>query len=261
MTALPARLRRYVHTITKEQCRHDIPPCDVTVDLVPMSAEQRFFYDRFLDPSVIQGNNAWRRAARQVGHLRDICAAPASCRFPGATRVLSNHTPKITRILELLNAEPEEQFVIVSARIEQTNEIERWLHNCAITTARIDSTVNDPTWQANYFKSGRPRVMLMGAKCAAAHSFPQCARLIVASLEWAPGVLAQTIGRIHRINSQRPCRVWILLHERSIEVVQLEVNREKDRLIKLALLGEPVKIPNVLAREILLSAVKQWRDN
>jgi SNF2 family DNA or RNA helicase len=253
---LASRLAAHCFTITKAECNPDIPPCHLQVERVEMGAEQSLVYHHFLDRSNIRGNHAFKRAAKQIGYLRDICAAPhsASVKLNGPI-CHSNHTPKTRRIIELINTEPHQQFVVVSARIEQTTEIQRWLAASGISFARIDSTTKDHAGQAADFKSGAKHVMLMGAKCAAAYSFPQCRRLIIASLEWSPGILDQTIGRIYRVNSTQTCQVWILLHAGTIEEVQLETNRRKDQLIKQLLRGTPIDIPQTTPEDLLRASI------
>jgi superfamily II DNA or RNA helicase len=132
--------------------------------------------------------------------------------------------------------------VIVCSRLGQSGAIQRRLHEAGIPTARIDSSLppDQHTGEAHRFKRGEARVLLMGIKCAQAHSFPGCPNLIVGSLEYSCGTFEQAVGRVWRVNSPREVHVWCVLHQGTIEEVMFDTVATKGDAAAICLRGERV---------------------
>lgn len=245
----PARLLKLLKPnlayISKEDCNPNLQPCEVVDVRVPVGKEQARLYGywlerahyrpEFKDPLTIAGV--------QMSRLRGVCTAPASLDY---TRGMckSNFNAKIVTTLEIIRdcLRKGQQVVHVASRVDQNAELARRLSQAGIAIARIDSTVKAElhTAEANRFKRGDARVMLMGIKCAQGHSFEACPNLIVGSLEWTPGTLHQAKGRVWRLNSPIPVKVWVILHKNTIEEVLFDRVATKQDAATLCLHGRRV---------------------
>jgi hypothetical protein len=206
-------------------------------------------------------DNPMVRAAMQVAILRDLCASPSASkwnRIPTAI-VRSNFNPKTAAILALVRdiIGKREQVVIVCSRLSQSDYLQRKLTEAGVPTARIDSSITPDrhTGQANLFKAGAVPVLLMGIKCAQAHSFEMCRNLIIASLEYSWGSFCQAIGRIDRVTSKLPMDVYCVLSKNSIEEIMFDIVATKGDAATICLQGKrvprdfvPADLGDVLAR-------------
>ena len=100
--------------------------------------------------------------------------------------------------------------------------------------------------------------MLMGIKCAQGHSFDGCPNLIIGSLEWSYGSLHQAKGRVWRLTSKRPVKVWCVLHKNSIEELLFDRVATKQDAATICLRGMrvprdfmPVDAAEVLAEHVV----------
>jgi SNF2 family DNA or RNA helicase len=245
----PARLLKLLKPtmayISKEDCNPNLMPCEVIDVRVQMGKEQEKMYAYWLN----RGNyypefdNPLVIAQVQTSRLRGACASPATLDY---TRGLckSNFNPKAVTILQLIRdcMARGEQAVVVSARVGQSDELARRLADAGVPIARIDSTIAAElhTAEANRFKRGDARVMLMGIKCAQGHSFDRCPNLIVGSLEWTYGSLHQAKGRVWRLTSWKPVKVWCVLVKNSIEELLFDRVALKQDAATLCLHGKRV---------------------
>jgi ribosomal protein L18E len=246
----PARLLKLITPtmafISKEACNPNKPKVTVHDVRVPMGAQQAKLYGYFMNRANIPESNPKVRAAKQVAILRDLCAAPASSRWNKVQDKLvrSNFNSKAAAILSIARDVllRKDQVVIVCARLKQTDMLEKLLAQAGIPVSRIDSSLppDRHSEQANLFKSGATAVMLMGIKCAQAHSFDQCPNLIVASLEYTWGAFDQASGRIDRVTSKRPMNIWCVLHENSYEEIMFDTVVTKGDAATICLRGERV---------------------
>jgi superfamily II DNA or RNA helicase/predicted RNA methylase len=245
----PARLLKLLKPtmayISKEDCNPNLMPCQVIDVRVPMGKEQEQLYAYWLDRAnyMPEFNNPLTIAAVQTSRLRGVCASPATLDYTRG-KCRSNFNPKMVTILQLVRdcMAKGEQVVIVSARVGQSDALSRRLTDAGVAIARIDSTVPAElhTAEANRFKRGDARVMLMGIKCAQGHSFDRCSNLIVGSLEWTYGSLHQAKGRVWRLTSWRPVTVWCVLHKNSIEELLFDRVALKQDAATLCLHGKRV---------------------
>jgi hypothetical protein len=115
-------------------------------------------------------------------------------------------------------------------------------------------------YQANLFKSGRARILMLGIKCAAAHSFDDAQNLIVGSLEYSFGTWEQARGRIDRVTNKTVKNIYCILHQNSIEEVQFEIVSIKGDAANLCLRGKrvPRDFKPVDSSEILATALDRF---
>lgn len=260
----PARLLKlltpFTAYISKEDCRADLPPRILHDVRVPMGKQQGRLYAHYMERRNIPGATPLERASKQINILRAMTADPAGSDWNNnaALRVTSTFNPKLAAILSLVQQMlgRGEQAVIVCSRLGQSNNLERRLHEAGVSTARIDSSLVPEmhTGEAHRFKAGTARVLLMGIKCAQAHSFPQCPNLIVGSLEYSCGTFEQAVGRVWRVNSPVPVHVWCVLHRGTIEEVMFDTVATKGDAAAICLRGQrvardhkPVDLGEVLA--------------
>jgi hypothetical protein len=266
----PARLLKILKPlmafISKADCSPDYKPAKVVDVRVPMGREQSKLYAYYLDRGHIPASHPLVRARKQTAWLRSICADPAGFRHGNAAtpKVHSNMNPKVIAILELTRdiLAQGEQVVIINSRIGITDTIQAKLVDAGVPIARIDSTISaeQHAYQANIFKAGKARVMLMGIKCAASHSFDKCIYEIIGSIEYTPGTFNQAKWRVDRINSRPGVTIYCILHQTSIEEVQFEVVATKDDAATICLRGKrvPKTYKPVDASEILATAIDRF---
>jgi SNF2-related domain/Helicase conserved C-terminal domain len=266
----PARLLKLLKPtmayISKKACNPNVLPPIRTEIRVPFGRQQSTLYAHFQNRANIPASHPLVRARKQVAYLRAICADPAGF-LHGGPKVFSNWNPKTIALMQLTQTllAKGQQLVIVNARVGQTSTYARLLAEAGIPIARIDSTIpaDQASWQANQFKRGEARVLLMGMRCAMGYSFPDCENLIVGSLEYSPGPLEQTEGRIDRVNSKRQPKIWCILNQNSIEELQYDVVATKDDSAKLCLHG--MRVPReyvpVDAAEVMALAYINWQKS
>jgi len=250
--ASPARLLKLISPtlsfINKEKCNPDLVGCTVRDVRVPLGTQQAKLYAHFLQRSNIPGKNPLVIARKQSAYLRGICADPTGfdTKQRGGPEVLSNMNPKIMATLKLileLNAKGE-QVVVISSRVGISNTIADLLEQAGITYSRIDSTVSpdNHNTQSNLFKQKKTEVMLMGIKCAVGYSFPECPNEIITSLEWSYGAKAQAEGRVFRVNSKYPVKIWCILHADTIEELMFDKVATKKDAATICLHGERIDV-------------------
>jgi len=246
----PARLLKIIKPtvafISKEACNPNKPKATVHDVRVSMGAGQAKVYEWFMNRAHVPHDDPLVAASMQITILRDLCAAPASSKYNRLMRepVRSNFNPKTAAILSIVGdvLARRQQVVIVAARLSQSDYIESRLQQAGIATARIDSSMppDKHTGQAQLFKSGRVPVLIMGIKCAQAHSFEQCPNLIISSLEYSWGAFDQACGRIDRVSSKLPMNVYCVLTQNSIEEIMFDVVATKGDAATICLRGERV---------------------
>jgi len=265
----PARLLKLLKPniayVSKLQCNPNLKPCEIIDVRVPIGSEQAKLYAYWMHrPHYLpEFKNPMKIAMVQSTRLRGVCASPASLDY---TRGMckSNYNPKTVAALKIIKEclEKGEQVTVVSARVEQSNEMARRLRDAGVQISRIDSSTPPSlhTAEANRFKRGDSRVMLMGIKCAQAHSFENCPNEVILSLEWNYGSLNQAQGRVWRLNSPKTVKVWVVLHSNTIEELMFDRVGLKQDSATLCLLGKraPRNFKTVDASEILAEHVANY---
>ena len=246
----PARLLKIVKPalafISKKQCNPDYVEPTVIDVRVPPGREQAALYGHFLERGNIPAKHPLVAARKQSQYLRAICTDPAGFNHHTASspRCRSNMNPKVLTVLQLIATmlKEGEQCVIVSARKGLTTTLADRVAEAGIPYARIDSTLpaERHSGQAQMFKEKRVPLMFMGMKCAAAYSFGSCKYLIIVGIEWSPGPLTQTKGRIDRVISVPGHTIYCVLVENTIEETQFDVSATKDDAATICLRGQRV---------------------
>lgn len=262
----PARLLKLLKPsmahISLEDCNPQVVPCEVIDVRVPLGKEQAVLYEYWLNRAnyIPEFKNPLVIAQVQSSRLRGVCASPASLDYTRG-KCKSNFNAKTLTILQVIRdcMRRGEQVTVVSARVGQSAALASRLRDANIPLARIDSTVTADlhTAEANRFKRGDARVMLMGIKCAQGHSFDQCPNLIVGSLEWSYGTFLQAKGRVWRLTSPKPVKVWVILHQNTIEELLFDRVAVKQDAATLCLHGKrvPRDFKTLDASEILAEHV------
>lgn len=262
----PARLLKLLKPsmahISLDDCNPDVVKCEVIDVRVPLGKEQAVLYEYWLNRGnyIPEYKNPLTIAQVQSSRLRGVCASPATLDYTRG-KCKSNFNAKTLTILQVIRdcLKRGEQVVVVSARVQQSQALASRLRDAGISLARIDSTVTADlhTAEANRFKRGDARVMLMGIKCAQGHSFDRCRNLIVGSLEWSYGTFLQAKGRIWRLTSPQDVRVWVILHQNTIEELLFDRVAVKQDAATLCLHGKrvPRDFKTLDASEILAEHV------
>tara|TARA_B100001094_G_C17938909_1_gene674532 strand:+ start:192 stop:746 length:555 start_codon:yes stop_codon:yes gene_type:complete len=135
-----------------------------------------------------------------------------------------------------------------------TDELGRRLGEARIPFSRIDGAPGGPSHvvEANRFKRGETKVLLMGIRCAQAHSFANCSNLIIGSLEWSYGSFSQAMGRVYRLNSPKDVKVYVILNKDSIDEMMFDKVATKRDAATIVMVGEMVdsEFKNVSAGEV-----------
>ncbi len=263
----PARLLKIIKPtmayISKKDCRPDYTPAKMVDIRVPMGQQQMKLYAHYLNRGNIPAKNPLVRARLQLAYMRAICADPYGFSLEhSGPKVTTNMNPKTIAIMELVRdmVKKGDQFLIINARIGQTDTYACLLKDCGVKLSRIDSTTGaeNQSHQANIFKRGDTQGCLIGIKCAAAWSFNKCPNAIIGSIEYAPGPLEQACGRIDRINSECDRTIYCVLHKLSYEEIMHDTVATKDDAAKICLLGQrtprtfkPLDMMEVMADTIL----------
>ena len=257
--------------ISKEECNPKQVPVKIMTTKVPMGRQQYYAYSHIVQPKNIPFSSPKTIMGVQQTWLRSLCACPVDAvkeynlrarsffqledDEPDILRVDSNYNPKTIAILNKIYDILAEgrQVVHVSARINQSSEIERRLGEAGIKCSRIDSTTPKHAKEAAKFKAGDTQVMLMGINCAQAYSFEQCHDLIIGSLEWSYGKLNQAMGRVYRLTSTREVNIYVFLHNESIEELLFEKVGLKEDAATICLKGRhvPRTVENVHPDDII----------
>lgn len=246
----PARLLKIITPwlayISKKDCNPNLPPVHIHDVRVPMGSMQAGLYAHYMERGNIPAKNAMEAAAKQITILRAVTADPAATDWNNVNhlRVTSNFNPKASAILGLIAnvVAKGEQAVVVCARCGQSAYLERRLTMAGVAVSRIDSSrlPSAHTAEASRFKAGKTRVLIMGIKCAQAHSFVQCRNLIIGSLEYSYGTFEQAIGRIYRVTTPAAVNVWCVLNQNTIEEVMFDTVANKGDAASICLRGQRV---------------------
>lgn len=193
-----AELSQVVAAVRKVDIRPDLPECRITLVRHPMAVEQASRYDWYKRNWTLPSGDSGTVARVRLNHLRSVCAEGESIKCEDMVR-------RVHRLVGM-----GEKVVIACARTEQSDWIESVLR---APVYRIDSTEpsDDHSDEASRFKAAKSGVMLLGLKCAYGYSFSDCAHMLIGSPEWGLGTALQTLGRVWRLDSQRPvnCEVHV----------------------------------------------------
>lgn len=217
-------LAHAVAPIRKIDIRPELPPLHLHKVYVDMEPELMKRYRKMDTEFTLPEGGAGVLARVKLTKLRNLCA---------------DSVAKAVTVAQNLAANPG---VVVSARIKQTDAIEKYIRlmRSHWRYGRIDSTMDPSQASAtsSAFKSGELDALFMGIKCAYGHSFPACDTIHVASMEWSFGSFAQALGRVWRINSQKPVHAYVYLLRDTIEERIFDTVCAKESAAMAALYGE-----------------------
>jgi SNF2 family DNA or RNA helicase len=261
-------LKSNMSFISKAECNPDYVPPAITNIRIDMGSQQSGLYDYYMDKSNVLGMSQGVKATNQITTLRSVCAEPYKSNYnrgKDVPVVTSPFNPKVIAILEIIQEKLAlgEQVCVISSRTTTTDMIQNLLSQCDIKCARIDGkTSGKHAKHSNMFKLKEVPVMLMGIKCAAAHSFSQCRNEIITSIEWSNGVFTQAVGRVDRINSPLPPNIYVILYKNSIEEVMYDMMTMRNDAATLCIKGEfPEPSQPIDMGEILAHSIVKWKQS
>ena len=224
---------------------------------VKMGTDQRAVYQFHAQNKPEQstaGEEMGRLAAVgcQVNLLRQAALCPDSHSLTkfhrdlggrGMLRSRSIHTPKLAATMQLIGdcLHDGEQVVLFSPFQHFNDTILGILRRSCVSAVLLDGKTNEQERgrQAGRFKNKEYSVLLAGLKSMSeGHSFDQCCRLILPTLEWAFDLNAQAVERVHRVNSKKPVTIYTLVTEGTIDIRLTNLFEEKGDAADLALDGQ-----------------------
>jgi hypothetical protein len=227
------------------------------------------YRDKNGDPAMGAQLQALRMAAadptsvhleRQPGEPAELCvcrADPAlhdTCRLCGDSgrvplphRSGNPYVPKMATALTLIHEilERKEQVIVFSAFNDPLDNLSRWLSEASVRHVVLDGRTSQKRRgeKAALFKKGRADVhsipvMLAGVECMAeGHSFHRANNVILLAYSWAADKFKQALDRVHRLNSEKPVNVYVILCQGSIDRKLESLTDEKTDASELVLDG------------------------
>lgn len=151
------------------------------------------------------------------------------------TDTKSSKTEALMSILTASRKDPLSKVVIFSQWTSFLNIIQAQLEEAGMKFARIDGSMAAPTRDASITAletDPECRILLASlAVCSVGLNLVAADTVILADSWWAPAIEDQAVDRVHRLGQTRPCTVWRLVMEGSIEERVLDVQAEKRRLV------------------------------
>lgn len=188
-----------------------------------------------------EGKNALARMGKQLVLLRQAALCPSDIKLGGA-RSKSRWTPKIAAICGLAAdlMEQGEQLVVFSPFQAFSADLAAVLREAGVPCAVLDGKLSASKRGdlAEDFKEGKYPVLIAGMKSMGeGYSFECCSHLVIPSLEWAYDTVTQAIERVHRLNSEFPVTIYMLIMQNSTDERLFSVWGEKGDASDLALDG------------------------
>lgn len=151
------------------------------------------------------------------------------------TETQSSKTDALMSILKASRRDPKSKVVIFSQWTSFLNIIQHQLDDAGMKYARIDGTmpahVRDASMAA-LDSDPETRVLLASLSvCSVGLNLVAADTVILADSWWAPAIEDQAVDRVYRLGQTRPCTVWRLIMEDSIEDRVLQVQAEKRQLV------------------------------
>lgn len=147
----------------------------------------------------------------------------------------SSKTEALMKILAASRRDPKSKVVIFSQWTSFLNIIQHQLNEQGIKFARIDGTMSAHARDAGIAaleSDPDTRILLASLSvCSVGLNLVAADTVILADSWWAPAIEDQAVDRVHRLGQTRPCTVWRLIMEDSIEERVLEIQAEKRKLV------------------------------
>jgi SWI/SNF-related matrix-associated actin-dependent regulator of chromatin subfamily A3 len=151
------------------------------------------------------------------------------------TNTKSSKTEALMSILRASRRDPLSKVVIFSQWTSFLNIIEAQLSEADMKYVRIDGSMNAQRRDASMAaleSDPDTRILLASlAVCSVGLNLVAADTVILADSWWAPAIEDQAVDRVHRLGQTRPCTVWRLIMEDSIEERVLIIQAEKRKLI------------------------------
>lgn len=151
------------------------------------------------------------------------------------TDTKSSKTEALMSILTASRRDPLSKVVIFSQWTSFLNIIQRQLTEAGMRYARIDGTMSATVRDAGMTAlESDPdcRILLASLSvCSVGLNLVAADTVILADSWWAPAIEDQAVDRVHRLGQTRPCTVWRLVMEDSIEERVLSIQAEKRLLV------------------------------
>ncbi|CAG8984075.1 hypothetical protein HYALB_00003017 [Hymenoscyphus albidus] len=154
------------------------------------------------------------------------------------TNTQSSKTEALMKILQATLKDPHSKIIIFSQWTSFLSLIQTQLDTACLPYTRIDGSMppsrRDTALQA-LESDPNCRIMLASlAVCSVGLNLVAADTVILADSWWAPAIEDQAVDRVHRLGQTRPCTVWRLVMEGSVEERVLDVQAEKRKLVSTA---------------------------
>ena len=147
----------------------------------------------------------------------------------------SSKTEALMSILKASRRDPKSKVVIFSQWTSFLNIIQVQIEEAGMKFARIDGKMSaqqrDVGMTALETDPDCKILLASLAVCSVGLNLVAADTVILADSWWAPAIEDQAVDRVHRLGQTRPCTVWRLIMEDSIEERVLEIQAEKRKLV------------------------------
>jgi SWI/SNF-related matrix-associated actin-dependent regulator of chromatin subfamily A3 len=147
----------------------------------------------------------------------------------------SSKTDALMSILKATRRDPKSKVVIFSQWTSFLNNIQHKIDEAGMKYARIDGTMPAHVRDAGMTAlDSDPETGILLASlsvCSVGLNLVAADTVIMADSWWAPAIEDQAVDRVYRLGQTRPCTVWRLVMEDSIEDRVLEIQGEKRKLV------------------------------
>ncbi|RDL39831.1 putative SWI matrix-associated actin-dependent regulator of chromatin subfamily A member 3-like 1 [Venustampulla echinocandica] len=151
------------------------------------------------------------------------------------TETKSSKTEALMSILAASRKDPLSKVVIFSQWTSFLDIIQHQLKEGDMKYTRIDGSMPAHVRDAGMAAlESDPdcRILLASLSvCSVGLNLVAADTVILADSWWAPAIEDQAVDRVHRLGQKRPCTVWRLVMEDSIEERVLEIQAEKRKLV------------------------------
>ncbi len=182
-----------------------------------------------------------------------------------SSRSWTDHNPKQAAILKLICdlISQGEQVVVMSPFQHFSLSLYRRLVEAGVTACMLDGNTSPAMrgQMAKQFKKQKFAVLIGGQKSMGeGNSFECASHLILPSIDWAFDTNAQSIERVHRLNSKKPVTIYAMIMEGSIDARLDSVFHEKGDSSNLALDGRLFadKTEELNLGELLRDAIRNF---
>ncbi len=255
-------LRRLIHPFllrrTKSQVLSELPPrTEVTLE-VPMSAEERAFYEALRRRAVdqLQGDQADAiHVLAELTRLRRACCHPGlvdkNLRGPG-----SKQQTLLSLLVELKQG--GHRALVFSQFVEHLSLIRPLLEAAGFTFQYLDGSTPARLrkQQVDRFQAGESDLFLISLKAGGVGLNLTAADYVV-HLDpwWNPAVEDQASDRAHRIGQKRPVTVYRLVAQNTVEDKIVALHARKRELAQSLLEG--TETPARLDAEAMLALIRE----